>query len=123
MFIQDKQLKDFIADSSLVSKADLDIIANEAIEKKQSLSDMLISKGKMTEDDLRRVKAYILGVPFVDLKDQKIDFNTLSLIPEPIARKNNIVAYNKINGMLEVAMLNIDDLVSVDFIKKKTDRD
>jgi hypothetical protein len=119
MIIQDKQLQEFIADSGLVSKTDLDAIAKEAGEKGQSLSDMLISKGKMTEDDLRRTKAYILGVPFVSLKDEKIPFEVLSLIPEPIARKNNVIAYKKNPDSLEVAMLDVGDLVSLDFIKKK----
>jgi len=119
MIIQDKQLKEFILDSGLVSKTDLEAIALEAEEKGQSLSDLLVSKGKMSEDDMRRTKAYILGVPFVDLKDQRMDFETLTLIPEPIARKYNIIAFKKNSDSLEVAMLNIDDLVSVDFIKKK----
>ncbi|MEI7480593.1 MAG: ATPase, T2SS/T4P/T4SS family, partial [bacterium] len=119
MIIQDKQLKEFILDSGLVSKTDLEAIALEAEEKGQSLSDLLVSKGKMSEDDMRRTKAYILGVPFVDLKDQRMDFETLTLIPEPIARKYNIIAFKKNPDSLEVAMLNIDDLVSVDFIKKK----
>ena len=119
MVINDKQLEAFILDSGLVSKTDLAAIMKEAETKKQSFSDLLVSKGKLTEDDLRRMKAYIFGVPFVDLKDEKIPFEILSLIPEPIARKNNIVAYKKNADSLEVAMLNIDDFVSIDFIKKK----
>ena len=54
----------------------------------------------------------------MNLKGQKIDFEILSMIPEPIARKNNIVAFNK-KDSLEVAMLNTDDLSSIEFIKKK----
>ncbi|MBU2109934.1 GspE/PulE family protein, partial [Patescibacteria group bacterium] len=76
-------------------------------------------KGKITEDDLRRLQAYILGIPFVDLKNEKIPFEMLSLIPEPIARTHNIVAYNKKGGELEVAMLDPEDLETIDFIKKK----
>ncbi|MFZ2038584.1 MAG: GspE/PulE family protein [Minisyncoccia bacterium] len=119
MVINDKQLEAFILDSGLVSKSELAAIIKEAQEKKQPFADLVVSKGKMTEDDLRRMKAYILGVPFVDLKEQKIDFEILSLIPEPVARKNNIVAYKKNPDSLEVAMLNIDDFISIDFIKKK----
>ncbi|MEI6420392.1 MAG: GspE/PulE family protein [bacterium] len=119
MVIHDSQLKDFILDSGLISKTDLDAIYNEAETSKQNFSDLLISKGKLTEDDLRRVKAYILGVPFIDLKDQKIDFETLSLVPEPIARKNNIVSYKKNSDSVEVAMLDIDDFQAIEFIKKK----
>jgi type IV pilus assembly protein PilB len=50
----------------------------------------------------------------------QIKFETLSLIPEPIARRNNIIAYNHRENDLEVAMLDTDDLAAIDFIKKKT---
>ena len=62
----------------------------------------------------------MLGIPFVNLKNQKIDYAVLVLIPEPIARSHNIVAFKKSEGTLEVAMLNTDDLAAIDFIKKKT---
>src|SRR5690606_7172189 len=57
--------------------------------------------------------------PFVSLRGLKIDFNILSLIPEPVARNHNIVAYNRSDKGLEVAMLNTADLPAIDFIKKK----
>lgn len=79
-----------------------------------------MSEGDIGEDELRRTYAYILGIPFVNLKGTKIDFQTLSLIPEPIARRNNVVAFNHKGDELEVAMLNTDDLAALDFIKKKT---
>lgn len=119
MRIQDSQLKRFIADSGLVSKTDLASAEQIANREGRSLSDALLSGGYLKEDDLRRIESYILGIPFVSLRGQKIDFSILSLIPEPIARNHNIVAYHKSDKGLEVAMLNTADLPAIDFIKKK----
>jgi type IV pilus assembly protein PilB len=119
MFIEDSQLYKFILDSGLVNKTDLDNANKEASENNKKLSDILITSGKITPDNLRRIHAYILGIPFVDLKNKKIDFDILSLIPEPIARKHNVVAYKKGDGALEVAMLDVNDLSAIDFIKKR----
>lgn len=119
MFIEEKQLREFIQDSGLVTKADLEETEKEAKEKNQSVGDILVNKGKITDDDLRKVQAYVLGIPFVDLKDQRLDFEVLSMIPEPIARSHNIVAFKKSADSLEVAMLDTDDLAAIDFIKKK----
>lgn len=119
MFIEDSQLNKFILDSNLVSKADLDIAQKEADKKGVRIGEILVSTGKITEDNLRRMEAYVLGIPFVDLKSRKIPFETLSLIPEPVARTHNIVAFKKDEGTLEVAMLDVDDLSAIDFIKKK----
>lgn len=119
MYTSNEQLKNVILDSGLVSKADYDAAEKEAEAKNINAEDVLVSRGKFSEDDLRRMQAYVLGVPFIDLKKQKIAYDVLSLIPEPIARTHNIVAYKKTDRELEVAMLDVEDLRSIDFIKKK----
>lgn len=119
MYIEDSQLNKFILDSNLVSKADLELAQKDAEKNDRSLGDTLVSSGKITQDNLRRMQAYVLGIPFVDLKAIKIPFETLSLIPEPVARNHNIVAFKKDSDTLEVAMLDVDDLSAIDFVKKK----
>ena len=119
MRIQDAQLKRFIIDSGLVPKKDLEAAEKLATKNEKPLYEVLVSEGHMTEDDLRRVESYVLGIPFVALKGQKIDFEILSLIPEPVARNHNIIAYKKNADSLEVAMLDTADLPAIDFIKKK----
>lgn len=119
MRIADDQLKRFVLDSSLVSKADMAAAEKAALSENRSLGHALVSGGFLTEDDMRRVESYILGVPFVSLKDIKIDFDILTLIPEPVARNHNIIAFKKTATALEVAMLDTADLPAIDFVKKK----
>ncbi len=119
MHVEDSQIKDFIIDAGLISKSEIEEVEKEAKSKKEPLSGVLISKGKFSEDDLRRVQAYILGIPFINLKGQTLDRNILNLIPEPIARKHNIVAFTQKDDALEVAMLDTDDLQALNSVKKK----
>lgn len=119
MRIQDAQLKQFVADSGLVTKKDLAAAEKTAKDEDRTLADALLAGGYLTEDDLRRIESYVLGIPFVSLKKEKIDFDVLSLIPEPVARNHNIVAYKKSDDTLEVAMLDTADLPAIDFVKKK----
>ena len=123
MQINEEKLKKFILDGGLVSRADIEDAFKKAEAKKQKISDILLSDGKISETDLKRVEAFVLGIPFISLNNQKIDFSVLSLIPEPIARNYNIVAYkkgDKNENSLEVAMLDVDDLPVIDFIKKRS---
>src|SRR3989344_2664760 len=122
MHIDENKLESFMIDSGLVSKLEVELARTEVNEKNRSIGKVLVNKGVLTENDLRRMQAYILGIPFVDLKNQKLDFAVLSLIPEPIARNHNIVAFRKINDILEVAMLDTEDLTAIDFVKKKVGR-
>ncbi len=119
MHVDDKRLKDFILDSGLVTRKDVDAALKIAEEKKVSLGEVLVSEGRISEDDLRRVQAYMLGIPFLHLKGQKIDIEILTLIPEPVARSHNIVPVRKIGNALEVAMLDTEDLEAIEFVKKK----
>ncbi len=119
MRIQDEQLKRFVSDAGLVSKKDLAEAEKVAKDEKRSLAEALIASGTMTEDDMRRVESYVLGIPFMSLKGVRIDFDILSLIPEPVARNHNIIAFKRNADSLEVVMLDTADLPAIDFIKKK----
>ncbi len=119
MLVEDSQLNKFIIDSNLVSREDFDLAMAEAEKKGGRVGEVLVNSGKITEENLRRMQAYVLGIPFVDLKGRKIPFETLSLIPEPVARTHNVVAFKKTDTTLEVAMLNVNDLSAIDFVKKK----
>ncbi len=120
MEVSEKELKEFIIDSGVVSRKEIDDAEIEAKKRKQSIGAILVANGGLTKDALRRIKAYILGIPFVDLKKSKISEDVLSLIPEPIARTHSIVAYKKNKRELEVAMLDTQDLASIDSVRKKT---
>jgi len=120
MKVETKKLKLFLLDGGLITSKDITETEKRVKKTGEDLGDALVSDGKISEDDLRRLEAYILGIPFVGLEKEKIDFAVLSLIPEPIARNHNIVAYRKNKDELEVAMLDPEDLGTIDFIKKKT---
>ena len=120
MHVSEGELKEVIIDSGLVAKKDIDAASKEAKAKGQSLGAVLVSRGSLSEDALRRIQAYVLGIPFVNLKDHRITVDVLALIPEPIARTHNIIAFRRDGDSLEVAMLDVDDLVSIDSMRKKT---
>ncbi|PIR58159.1 MAG: hypothetical protein COU71_00195 [Parcubacteria group bacterium CG10_big_fil_rev_8_21_14_0_10_38_31] len=120
MRVEQEQLKAFLLDSSLVDSSEIDEAEKKAKKTKRSLRDVLLSDQKVKEEDMIHLEAYILGIPFVNLKNEKISFDVLSMIPEPIARTHNIVAFKAHDGTLEVAMLDPEDLETIDFIQKKS---
>lgn len=120
MKVSESDLKEFILDSGLVPRKDVEAAEGEAKKKRQSIGDILLAQGALTSDSLRRIKAYVLGVPFVNLREMKVPPEILSLIPEPIARTHNIIAFRKDGANLEVAMLDTEDLPAIDSVRKKT---
>jgi len=114
------QLKAFLLDAELLSEQQFD----EAVKVAQqsggkTVEDVLVANQSLHPDDLARLKAYILGIPFINLEKETISPEILKIIPEPIARSHNIVAFKKSGKNLEVAMLDPEDLKTIEFIKKK----
>ncbi|MBU2545441.1 Flp pilus assembly complex ATPase component TadA [Patescibacteria group bacterium] len=119
MKIDPKDLKKFVLDAGLISKQQFEKVQKKAKTKKKDIETILLEDGLMDQEDLSKLNAYILGIPFVSLKKEIIDSEILKIIPEPIARKHNIIAFRKDGTNLEVAMLDPEDLRTIDFIKKK----
>jgi type IV pilus assembly protein PilB len=120
MRIENSQLKNFLSDSGLIGQDMIEENFNLAEQQKKKLGDLLLEKKLVSEGDLRKLYSYILGIPFVNLEKEIIAPDILQIIPEPIAKKYGIVAFEKDGGNLKVAMKNPEDLQTIDFIKKKT---
>jgi type IV pilus assembly protein PilB len=120
MKVEDQQLKSFLLDMGTIPKDQLEEVAKEAKKQKKKLEDVLLERKLLEEDKLIQLKAYILGIPFINLKGVDIPPDVLQIIPEAIARKNSVIAYKKTPGELSVAMLDPGDLQTIEFVQKKT---
>lgn len=119
MRVEPQQLKAFLLDAGLVTPAQFEKAEHKSEKTAKRVEDVLVSEGFITQEELIKLEAYILGVPFVSLEKEIIPPDVLRLIPEPIARRNNIVAFRKHGNNLEVAMLDPEDLRTIEFLKKK----
>jgi len=120
MKISPKQLKTFLLDLKLITELEFNNIQEEAQKNHRKIDDILIDKNFIGREELIKLKARILGIPFINLEKEIISEETLQIIPEAHARKNNIIAFRKGEQGLEVAMLDPEDLQTIEFIKKKS---
>jgi len=120
MRVEPQQLKAFLLDTGLITEKQFDDCFKKAEETKQKVGDVLVSEGLIIQEELIKLEAYILGIPFVNLEKEIIPAEVLKIIPEPIARSHNIIAFRKKGNELEVAMLDPEDLLTIEFIKKIT---
>ena len=121
MRVENSQLEAFILDVGLINKEELTEAVKKAKKTDQKLAQFLVNEKLISQEQLNKLQAYILGIPFVNLEKEIIPKEILQIIPEPIARRHNIIAFRKKGKELEVAMLDPEDLQTIEFIKKKTD--
>lgn len=118
--IEDKQLKAFLLDAGLAKEKQVDEAMLVAKKLGKHLDDILVEQKIVTEEELIKLKAYILGIPFVDLSKEIVPQDILKIIPEPIAKKHNVAAFRKHGKDLEVAMVDPEDIQTIEFIHKKS---
>src|SRR3989338_2676846 len=121
MKVEPQQLKAFLLDAGLITEDKFGQCLQKAQKTDQNVGDVLVSEGLIVPEELIKLEAYILGIPFVNLEKETILPEILKIIPEPIARSHNIAAFRKKGRDLEVAMLDPEDLRTIEFIKKTAD--
>ena len=121
MRVEPQQLKAFLFDAGLIKEDQFDKALKKAQREGKKVEKVLVDEKLIPQEDLTRLEAYILGIPFVNLEKETVDPEVLKIIPEPIARSHNIIAFRKKGRNLEVAMLDPEDLKTIEFIKKKAD--
>lgn len=120
MAIATIDLKKILVDGKIIKGDDFDQLVTEAQDKKQSLANYLVVKKIIPEVRLTELLSQFLKVSVVDLTAIKIPEDVLKIIPEPIARRHQVVAFKKRGNELDLAMSDPDDLQTREFIKKKT---
>src|SRR4051812_34598450 len=115
MHVRDEVLLEFLRTAGLAGKKDLENLA-EDIKSNVPLTRAITTRGLLSERDLGRALSHIVGVPFVDLSDERLDLGVLSHIPEPVSRLHNVVAFRKGGNVLDVALLDLSSLPEVKFV-------
>lgn len=119
------ELNQLLQKKRMVSKTQLGALEQEwhGLKIPMQWEDFLVDKKAVTEDQLLKVKSEEFGVEIVDLHDKQITEALLNYVPEPIARRHQVISFAKNKNELSLAMVDPTDLQTKEFIKKKTGLD
>lgn len=92
----------------------------QGLKSPTSWEDFLLDKKTLSEDQLLDIKSAEMDVPVVDLRNEEIPPDILSLVPEPIAHRHKIISFAKTKTELSLAMVDPTDIQTKEFMKKKT---
>ncbi len=120
MQINDQQLKSFLLDVGLIDEKKLEEALKKSSKSGRKLEEIIIKDKLVSKDKVDKLKAYVLGIPFIDLTQEDIPKEIIEVIPEPVARKYQVIAFKREGRELKVAMIDPSDLQILDFIRKKT---
>lgn len=113
-------LKKIVVASGFVSEKNFDDAAKAAAELDKSILDILIFRGHINEETAGKLIADYYQVPHANLRRVQIAPEVLQLIPEKIARTYRVVAFEKKDNVVSVAMENPEDFEGLEFVKRQT---
>ncbi len=116
------ELNQLLKKKRIISATELTTLEKEWQTQKTPIAweDFLLDKKALTEEQLLKVKSEEFGVEVVDLRDIQITEELLNFVPEPIARRHQVISFAKNKNELSLAMIDPTDLQTKEFIKKKT---
>jgi type IV pilus assembly protein PilB len=113
-------LKQILVDSGYISEEQFAQAVQTSQDLNQPITDILLFRGLITEEALGKLVAEYYQVPFVSLKNQKIDFEVLKLIPEKTAVSFRIIPFARQDNQLMLAMEDPHDIEALEFAKRSS---
>ncbi len=117
-----KSLREVLKDQGLIDEKTFEEIGMRQIKTGEMEEAIIKSLRIISDEDFVKSKAKFLKVPYVDLDNIGFSPEALSLVPESVAQKYNIVPYrfDPKAKTLFVTMSNPLDLETLEFLEKKT---
>jgi type IV pilus assembly protein PilB len=118
--LHEKLLFTLIEKELKLATTDIRQYKKEAKKEKKLLEEYLIEKGIIDEMELYSAAATQMDVPMVQIKGREIKKDILNTVPPPLAQTHNIIAFEKTKKDISLAMLDPDDIQTIEFLQRKT---
>ncbi|MBQ3310413.1 Flp pilus assembly complex ATPase component TadA [Candidatus Saccharibacteria bacterium] len=116
---QEKVVK-LLVDEGLVDADQVQAAEQEVAQSKQPILATLTAKKLVSDDIVTHATAVVMGVPFVDLRNVRMDQEVLLNLPRDVAERSMVVPLGEVNGQLVVAMLDVSNVQSTDYLATLT---
>ncbi|NLY66800.1 MAG: Flp pilus assembly complex ATPase component TadA [Tissierellia bacterium] len=106
-----------------ITKEQLDKALEKQRQSHKKIGEILVEEGYVTDKDIIEVLEFQLGFPHVDLNTFVINPEVISLVPEHIARRYDLIPVDKKGDLLIVAMADPLNIYAIDDLKLYTKYD
>lgn len=111
---------ELLVSEGLADPAEVQRVQQEVARTKQPLMEALAAQKIVTNEMIAHATAVVMGVPYVDLKNVEMDQTVFSLLPLEVAERSMVVPLGESNGQLVVAMLDVGNIQTVDYLSTFT---
>jgi len=113
-------LTDVLLKKGLLGKKDAEKARENHRSNGENFTDTLVKMGLITKEEVARVLADELRIPYIDLTSYELDPKAMEALPERMVRKYKVVPLSLSGGVLTLATSDPLDVVTIDYIKATT---
>src|ERR1700742_1019346 len=119
MRIPDSLVEKLLKKAGSVSEEQIAALREQEISDKKPLQDLVIKNKLLSDEELTKLYADEIEVPFVELNAREIKHDVLKLLPERIARQYHAVVFDVDGETRLIAMEDPDDIQALNFLQKQ----
>jgi type IV pilus assembly protein PilB len=113
------KIEQLLLDGKLLSKEELETAKVDALKASKPLIAYIAEQNLVGEEDLTRVSAQAMGVPYVNLNAIMVPEEITKLLSKETAETYMAVPFGMQQGRLAVGMLDPTNIQAVDFLSRK----
>ncbi len=108
---------DLLLKQGVISLDQLNEAESVAKTTKSDVGDVLIQMEYATPEDVAQALAKHHKIPYVDLRSANISDSVIELVPESVARENNVLPYSDEDGALRILIADPFDLETIEKLR------
>lgn len=116
----DKKLEEILIQLKLLTPEQLDLVRIETARSGKSIDQVVLDMNMVDAESFVKAKAIALDVPYVNLKEQKVDQMILKNLSKELAKKYMAVPFAIQNTSLCIAMTDPNNVQVIEFVEKKS---
>ncbi|MFA5260791.1 MAG: GspE/PulE family protein [Candidatus Omnitrophota bacterium] len=113
-----REVVNLLIKEGLITEKMLEYARQEAQMSGLNIEKALIKLELVTEEDIVKVRANALGIPYMDLSDYIIDPEIIAMVPKEVCLKFSLVPLFKIGNSITVGMVDPQDIVALDQLRR-----
>jgi len=114
-----KNFFEILSELKIIDQDRLGDVFAKAKAQNQPFDQILIKNDLISDENLGKIIADFLHIPFINLSQVSIPDDILKVIPEVVAKKQKIISFKKDENGLHLAMSNPKKIELIEFIQKK----
>jgi hypothetical protein len=113
-------LGEILVERKKITPAQLQLALQQQQQKGGFLGEILVSLGIIEERDIVVALIVQCGMPYIAVDKYEISKDIIRLIPEDVARRERIIALDKVGDVLSIVTINPLNVAQYELIEKLT---